>query len=180
MEIAMALTRFPIGAVRRALIFGLAYGALSTGHTAHAATAAGTLPISAIVTTSAVITTLSSLSFSNPTSTSISAGPVNINGTLSINCSPGAPYTIDLNKGAGSGATLASRVMTSGSNLLHYSIYTTAGLTTVWGDATSGSQTVSSTGTGAVQSIPFYGSIFGGQNVPAGAYADTVIITISF
>jgi spore coat protein U-like protein len=71
--------------------------------------------------------------------------------------------------------------MTSGANLLNYNIYTTAARTTVWGNGTGGTAAIGGTGSGVAQAVTVYGRVGSGQtSVPAGAYADTVAVTITY
>jgi spore coat protein U-like protein len=64
---------------------------------------------------------------------------------------------------------------------LNYNIYTSAARTTVWGNGTSGTATIGGTGTGTSQSVTVYGRVGSGQtSVPAGAYADTVAVTVTY
>jgi spore coat protein U-like protein len=108
------------------------------------------------------------------------AGSPNDSGTaLQVTCTTGAAYTIGLNAGTGTGATVAARKMTLSSNTLDYSLYQDSGRTTVWGN-TPGTDTVASTGNGAQQSFGVYGRISAAQNVPAGSYSDTITVTVTF
>jgi spore coat protein U-like protein len=179
MNTQMRFTNKSPSALRLALVAVIAIGAIGIGQTVSAATATGNLTISATVTSSCVVGA-STLTFASATSAAIAAGPVASTGAVSVNCTMGSPYTVALDKGNGTGATLATRVMASGSNKLNYSIYTSAALTNVWGDGTSGSQTMAGTGNGAAQLINAYGSVFGTQVATAGSYADTVSITVSY
>jgi len=102
-------------------------------------------------------------------------------GTLNVTCTNGTPWTAAAGVGTGTGASMATRRMTSGSNLLDYVLYTDSGRTTVWGDGSSSTSTVGSTGTGAAQPTTIYGRLPGGQSsAPVGSYADTVAVTIAF
>jgi spore coat protein U-like protein len=102
-------------------------------------------------------------------------------GSLNVTCTNGTAWTAAAGIGTGTGATLASRKMKSGSNLLDYVLYTDSGRTTVWGDGTSSTATVGATGTGSAQSTTIYGRLPGGQSsAPVGSYADTVAVTIAF
>jgi len=155
--------------------------ALASVQTAQAALATGSMTVTATVASSCVVGA-SSLSFGSITSAAIQAGNIDATGTVTVNCTTGTPYTVGLGVGAGSGATFASRKMTSGApiTLLNYTIYTQTGRTTVWGDGTATSVTVPGTGSGAVQSIDAYGRILSGQTVPALTYNDTVSVTITY
>jgi len=146
---------------------------------ANAATATGVMTVTATVASTCIVGT-STLAFGSATSAAILAGNVDATGTVTVNCTTGSAYTISLDKGAGTGASMASRKMTSGVNLLNYSIYSEAARTTVWGDGTTASATVAGTGTGVVQSISAYGRIFSGQNPPAASYTDTINVSVTY
>lgn len=146
---------------------------------ASAATSTGVMSVNATVSSTCAVG-VSTLSFPSGSSAAITAGNVDATGTVTVNCTSGSPYTIALGPGAGTGATLASRKMTSGAQLLSYSIYTTAARTTVWGDGTASSGTVTGNGNGASQLISAYGRIFSGQIATAATYSDTVNVTISY
>lgn len=96
-------------------------------------------------------------------------------GTISIVCDVEVSVTITLDTGAG---TYAARTMTGGADLLRYNLFTGPQRITVWGDGSGGSATVQAT----MQSQDFtiYGTIPARQNVAAGAYADTVVVTITY
>ncbi len=157
----------------------LAAGTLGFMPAGNAADVSGTVNISASVTTDCTVGT-STLSFGSITSTTIQSSNVDATGTVTVTCTSGTGYTVKLGVGAGTGATFASRKMTDGTNLLNYSIYDSAGRTTVWGDGTSSTSTVTGTGSGATQSLTAYGRIFSGQTPPANSYADTVSVTVSY
>ncbi|MBX3510722.1 MAG: spore coat protein U domain-containing protein [Hyphomonadaceae bacterium] len=99
--------------------------------------------------------------------------------TLSITCTNGAIYQIALNLGAGAGATAATRYMTRGGDLLAYGLYRNGARTQVWGES-GGVDALSGTGTGAPVSIDLFGRIPMQQAVPAGAYQDTIIVTVTW
>jgi len=103
------------------------------------------------------------------------------NGTLTAQCTSGDSYSIALNRGATAGASLNDRLMsTGGGSVVHYQLYTAASYTTIWGDGTSGTSTVGSTGSGATQSYTVFGSV-AAQTTPApGSYSDTITATITY
>ncbi len=175
---------FPIsnawhGRTRSALCLSLLPLLLAAGPAVNAATTSGPLLVTATVTGACVVGA-SSLAFPSATSVAIASGNVDAVGNVVVNCTTGAAYTVKLGAGTGTGATLASRKMSSGALLLSYTVYTTAARTAVWGDGTASSATVSGTGDGANQSISAYGRIFSGQTVSAATYADTVNVTVSY
>lgn len=94
---------------------------------------------------------------------------------ISVNCDATTPYSIALSTGTGS---YEARVMTSGIHHLLYNLYVDATLTTVWGDGTGHSATVSDTQ--AVANHTVYGRIPARQDAYVGTYSDTIVITITF
>lgn len=162
----------------RKTMFVAALVAGPVGH-AYAVTAAGVMTITATVASTCSVGT-SSLAYGSVSSAAIQAGDIDRNGTVTVNCTTGSSYSVALGAGGGTGATFASRQMTSGSTLLNYSMYTTAARTSVWGDGTLASATVPGTGSGAGQTITVYGRIFAGQTIPSGAYTDTVAVTVTY
>ena len=145
---------------------------------AQAATVSSTMSVTATVTANCTIST-SALAFGNVNT--ISGANVDGTGGLTITCTNGTPWSAAAGVGAGSGASYANRRMTSGANLLNYNIYTTAARTTVWGNGTAGTSAVAGTGSGTAQAVTVYGRVASGQTgVPAGAYADTVSVTVTY
>lgn len=100
--------------------------------------------------------------------------------TISVTCTSGTTYTVGLNAGTATGATVTSRSMTGpGSALLHYSLYSNSGHTTNWGN-TSGTNWVSGTGNGAAQPLTVYGQIPAPQYVAPGSYTDTITVSVTY
>ena len=110
--------------------------------------------------------------------------PINSNvdaaSTITATCSANTPYTVALSTGVGTGATFASRKMSSGANALSYTAYIDANRTTVWGDGTGRSSLSNQTGSGAAQAITVYGRVPAGQSPAIGSYTDTVTVTVTF
>jgi spore coat protein U-like protein len=96
-------------------------------------------------------------------------------GSIGVTCDVSTAYSIALSPGSGS---FASRSMASGANQLNYNLYTDAARTTVWGDGTSGTATVSGTAMTANHSV--YGRIPSRQNMPVGSYSDNITLTLTF
>ena len=106
-----------------------------------------------------------------------------IGGILVMCGTPAVAYQLALDKGLGVGATFAERKMTSTTNsadTLNYSLYTDATYGVVFGDGTSGSQTVGSSPIPGLTNIGVYGRLFKNQSPSAGLYRDTVTVTLSF
>ena len=116
----------------------------------------------------------------------LSATALTSTGTLSFSCTSGIPilgatFTVSLN--AGSSGTFAARTLKNGANTLNYNLYTSVAYTTVWGDGTASTATVS--GTYPMNNAPpvtltVYGLIPAQQNVLAGSYSDSITATVTF
>jgi spore coat protein U-like protein len=141
-----------------------------------AATSSTTFQVTATVLSSCSVSA-TNLAFG--TYDPLAAAPTDGNSTVTVQCTLQAPFNIGLNAGVGSGATVATRVMTSGANTLNYSLYQNAARTTVWGN-TPATDTVADTGTGIAVPFTVYGRIPNGQNAAPGSYADTITVTVNF
>lgn len=116
-------------------------------------------------------------------------GNVNVSCTRTglLDLTPGISYSVQLNPGNSGG--YSSRELGSGAAMLNYNLYRNAARTLIWGDGTGGSSAQ-----GGNVSFPLlnlssvtrdndhtiYGRIFGGQNVAAGSYTDTINVTVIF
>jgi len=98
-----------------------------------------------------------------------------ITGTVTVRCNPSQAYTLSLSKGAG---TYASRSLVNGPFILGYNLYTDAARTTIWGDGTSGTSTVSGNAKNATHTV--YARIPARQNARMGSYTDTIVVTITY
>lgn len=115
------------------------------------------------------------------------SGPLDTVGQVTVSCSTSdtepvnVAYTIEMDGGSGGSPT--GRRMESGLSTLSYQLYRDINRTEIWGDGTSGSQTVADEYSLDVQEsrdYPVYGRIPAQQNVPAGSYADTILVTVNF
>jgi spore coat protein U-like protein len=98
-----------------------------------------------------------------------------ITGSINVSCQSSTTYSVSLSSGFG---TYASRSMTSGPNVLAYNLYIDPTHLTIWGDGSSGTATVS--GSGTTGSSPVYGRIPARQNAVIGTYSDIVTVTVTF
>lgn len=163
-------------ALKTAMIAAIALGGAAFGANSYAAQDTGTFGVTATVTASCTISG-TTLGFGNVNAL---GADVDATSTLTANCTNGSAYTVGLNAGTGALATVTDRKMTSGTDLLNYSLYTDTGRTTNWDDI-GGTTTVAGTGSGSGQAITVYGRIPTGQtSTPVGSYSDTVTATIDF
>jgi spore coat protein U-like protein len=99
--------------------------------------------------------------------------------TISVTCTNTTTYNVGLDPGQASGATVTTRQMQNGSNLLSYALYSDAGYSTNWGQTVS-TDTVAGTGNGSAQTLTVYGKIPAAQYVTPGSYSDTVTATVTY
>jgi spore coat protein U-like protein len=98
---------------------------------------------------------------------------------LSVQCSISLPYTVALNGGNSGASDPTQRKMSNGATQLTYGLYRDSARSLPWG-GTTGTNTVSATGTGAVQALTVYGRV-APQTTPAPAtYQDTIVVTITY
>lgn len=149
---------------------------------AFAATETANLEVSADVIDNCLIST-SPLDFGNYDPVGVNfAAPLDSTGGVSITCTLDAAVAITLGQGLNpDGASTDAaplRQMSDGSTELAYNLYTDVAGGTVWGN--DASSDVPDTGTGVAENFTVFGRVAPGQNVPAGAYVDTVVATVTF
>jgi spore coat protein U-like protein len=99
---------------------------------------------------------------------------------IGVQCTNSTPYTVALSAGAGSGATVAARKMTSAANdTVAYSLYRDASRTQLWG-VTQNVDTAAGTGNGSVQTYTAYGRVAAQATPAMGSYSDLVSVTITY
>lgn len=154
--------------------------ALAAGN-AGAATANGTFQVTANIISSCTISG-ATLNFGGSIDPVNTSAPVDGTSNLTIRCSNTTPYTITLDAGANAGGAgnFAARSMISGVNKLAYQLYTDVGRTSVWGDGTAASTTVTGAGSGAVQTRAVYGRLPSISTAIPGGYTDTVTVVITY
>ena len=106
--------------------------------------------------------------------------------TISLRCTSGVSYSIALDAGTASGATVAQRRMTrdGGAETLAYGLYTDVARRRIWGDGSAGSETESGVGSGThrTESHTVYGELeLEREDEPTtGNYRDTITVTVTF
>lgn len=157
---------------RKTCILALAGAGLVVANGAFAATATTSFSVTATVLAFCAVSA-APLVFGN-----YSAAQLDGHTTVTVTCTSGTGYQVGLDAGTGNGASVATRRMT-GSGLLNYTLYTDSSRTTVFGN-TVGTNTVSGTGSGVVQSIDVYGRIPAGQYPAGGLYSDTITVSVTY
>lgn len=107
-----------------------------------------------------------------------------LNGSVSYTCSgyPTGSGTVTITLSKGDASSYNPRFMLNGANQLDYNLYLDAGLTTIWGDGTGGTSIYGpATATNATKvTVTIFGRLPAGQDVPKGAYKDTITATLNF
>jgi spore coat protein U-like protein len=120
----------------------------------------------------------------------LAAGALAANGTLSVTCtllSGGAtsvPLTVTVS--TGSSGSFALRRTQSGTSLLNYNLFYNTTFTQIAGDGTGGSFflqgsfTLTPSSPTVTGSATLFGRITALQDVAAGSYQDTLVITVTY
>jgi spore coat protein U-like protein len=114
----------------------------------------------------------------------LAAGHDNSTATITVLCATSVTAPIVALSTGGSGTYSPRRLAGTGFNL-NYNLYTNSGRTIVWGDGSGGSVTQTLSGGTIVSGQrrfrrTVYGRITALQNVGAGAYSDTITLTVTF
>jgi len=142
----------------------------------HAASTTSTFSVTVSLTATCTINSASALNFGTQ---GVLSANVDQTSTIQITCTNTTPYNIGLDAGTGTGATVATRKLTSGGNTVNYTLYSDSGRSTVWGNTIS-TDTVAATGNGSGQNYTVYGRI-PTQTTPApGTYTDTITVTVTY
>jgi spore coat protein U-like protein len=129
------------------------------------------------------VVSLTSIAFGNYDPQS--PGPTDTVGTLSVSCTSGDPgnSTLSISLSGGSSGNANARTMLQGSHPLYYNLYSNVARTAVWGDDSGGGESVAS-GFPAVsrgaKAFSIYGRIPAMQNAWAGAYHDSITVTVTY
>lgn len=119
----------------------------------------------------------------------LSATPTAATGSWMVTCtavgSGSATVAGTLTLSTGSSGKFSSRQMNLGTNKLLYNVYLTPSYQQILGDGTSGTYAPSDSGTvtaGQVYQVSgnMYGLIPAAQDVAAGSYSDTLLVTVTY
>lgn len=151
---------------------------------ATAATTTANLSVTATVSHTCIVTT-TPVAFGTYDPSALQAKDAT--GSVSVTCTLGTTYSIALDAGANAatpGNATTRRMLANASNYLLYTLYLDIAQSTIWGDGNHGTSVnpiaASHTGDGTAQHYTVYGRIPTAQYVAAGAYADTVIATVTY
>ena len=138
-------------------------------------------PLGATCTATSSSTAFGTYSANSPSPTTTMA-------TVTVNCSATVSLTVaySVALSGGSSGRVTARTMTSGTSQLAYGLYTDTGHTSVWGDGSSGSTTVTGNAvlttliTSQSSTLTAYGLLPAGQLAAPGSYSDSVLVTVSY
>jgi len=105
----------------------------------------------------------------------------------------GTGFTATITLSTGNSGTYANRAMTLGTQSLSYNLYLDTGYTLIFGNGASGTYditvcypggTVTCAGATGQSGVTYSGTVYGrlpaGQNVMAGNYTDTLVVTVTY
>jgi spore coat protein U-like protein len=164
--------RLIAGAGVAALVAGMVGVAQST---VEATTATSTFAVSATVSANCTISAAALAFGAYDPVVANAATNLDQTSTITVACTKGSTGVVSLDNGQNFSA--GARRMKSGANFLTYEMYNDAGRTVVWNATNTVSYTAASK---ATSGLTLYGRVAAGQDVPVGAYADSVIATITF
>ena len=127
--------------------------------------------------------TISATPFSFLPYDSLSTNPTDSTGSISIACNEAPPpdVTVQIGRSAtSSGFAPRSMKHSSLPDLLHYNLFTSAAMNTIWGDGTGGTpdSAYRKSPKNKPEVVTIYGRMPAGQDISAGTYSDSLVVTI--
>ncbi|MBH0192433.1 MAG: spore coat protein U domain-containing protein, partial [Nitrospira sp.] len=103
-------------------------------------------------------------------------------GSVSVRCSGLGKGTeqVSISLSTGGSGSFNPRTLSQGSERLNYNLYLDPGHTQIWGNGTGGTLKHVSVSNNRPAIIPIFGRIPPGQDVSAGTYSDTIVVTIDY
>lgn len=172
----------------RLSLLALAAGALVAGNAvAGPSPQTGSFNVTATVANSCKVTATSNIAFGayDPADANFSTA-LDGDGSVSVRCTRGTVAAVALGQGlyadTGSSCTSPARRMSDGgTGRLGYEIYRNAGRTSAWGcDTAANIQSFTSAASNVATTLTTYGRIPAGQDVAAGSFTDTVVVSVTF
>jgi spore coat protein U-like protein len=115
------------------------------------------------------------------------AATLDSTGNISVTCTVlilGLNVAYEVRLSTGGSGSFANRNMLSSGHVLNYNLYTDAGRSSIFGDTTSGTSSITDSYNLALLSrtrdYTVYGRIPSGQNPFAGSYQDTIIVSVIY
>jgi len=164
------------------LLMGLVIGAAAVmGSTSTLSAGSNTANLnvsSSVVANCTISTTPVAFGTYDPVGTNATANDDDI-GSVIVACTKGTSATIGLGLGANASGSVR-RMKDATTDYLTYELYQETGRTTVWGTTGTALLSTGAAPSKVARAFTVYGRIPSGQDVPAGAYTDTVVATVTF
>ena len=111
-----------------------------------------------------------------------SSAPLLSAGSVSVRCVGLGTGTeqVSISLSTGGSGSFNPRTLSQGSERLNYNLYLDPGYTQIWGNGTGGTLKHVSVSNNRPAVIPIFGRIPPGQDVSAGTYSDTIVVTIDY
>ena len=137
--------------------------------------------LSASATVAEAACTISATSVAFGTYDVFATAPRDSTGTVTYRCGP-SDHHITITISRGSSTTFTPRTLVNGTAWLQYNLFRDAAFATVWGDGTGGTATYFIVNPPNNQDVVLtvYARVPAEQDVPAGAYADSVVVTLEY
>jgi len=158
------------------------FGALSIPFSAFAASKTQNMPVQAQVNVNCNFTSTPTMDFLTYDPTGVNAAaPLGGSVGVDVRCTKGAVVTIGIDTGANTANAPAgsTRAMKNGTNYLGYDFYHENTYTTLWTNSGGGLYGFTAL-SNAPTTVTIYGKIPQNQDVPAGLYQDTVVVTVNY
>lgn len=125
--------------------------------------------------------TISATSVAFGTYDVFTTAPRDSTGTVIYRCGP-RDRRITITISRGSSTTFTPRTLVNGTARLQYNLFRDAAFATVWGDGTGGTATyfIVNPPNNRDVVLTVYARVPAEQDVPAGAYADSVVVTLEY
>jgi spore coat protein U-like protein len=111
-----------------------------------------------------------------------SSSPLASAGSVTVSCK-GAKHGLDpisVSLSSGNSGSFQPRKMFRGFETLDYNLYLDPGNTQIWGNGTGGSLRYNSVASNGPITLNIFGRIPAGQDISAGTYSDTIVVTLDF
>lgn len=107
--------------------------------------------------------------------------PLDTQAFINLQCSSNDPYRVSADAGMDGDGSYSFRRMTgAGSTRLMYNLYLDVSRRQVWGDGNGSSAFYSGSPVNGRAQLVYYGRLPPGQQVEAGVYRDSVIVTVEW
>lgn len=111
-----------------------------------------------------------------------SSSPLASAGSVTVRCTGAQPglNPISVSLSSGNSGNFQPRRMFRGFETLDYNLYLDPGNTQIWGNGTGGTLRYTSVSSNRPTTLTIFGRIPPGQDISAGTYSDTIVVTVDF